>query len=79
MVNLFIRLKQWNQERKFKNAINKADWMAKKSKMKFLVLRYNGRFLVKSKKELRKLIRDGYFVKGFTIQQAEKIALYITK
>jgi hypothetical protein len=78
-IDLCIRLKKRNQERKLRNAIDKADWMAKKSGRKFLVLKYNRRFLVKSKEELKRLIKDKYFVKGFTIQQAEKIALYITK
>jgi hypothetical protein len=78
IVNFFIRIKQWNQTRRLNNAIDKADWLARKSGYKVLVLRYKKGFLVKTKKELRKLIRDKYFVKGFTIQQAEKIALYIT-
>jgi hypothetical protein len=42
-------------------------------------LRYKKRFLVKSKKALKDLVKDGYFVKGFTIQAAERIALYITR
>ena len=79
MVKLIIWFKKWNQNRKLKNAIKKADWMAKKSRAKFLVLYYNGKMLVKSKQQLKKMIRDGFFIKGFTIQKAEQIALYITK
>lgn len=78
MVKLIIRFKKWNQNRKLKNAIKKADWMAKKSRAKFLVLYYKGKMLVKSKQQLKKMIKDGVFVKGFSIQKAEEIALYIT-
>lgn len=62
-----------------RSAVRKADWMAKRSGAKFLVLRYKGRFLVKSKRQLKRLIKDGYFVHGFTIQTAERIALYKTR
>jgi hypothetical protein len=78
-IDLCIRLKKWSQDRKLKNAIDKADWMAKRSGRKFLVLKYKRRLLVKSKEELKRLIKEKYFVKGFTIQQAEQIALYITR
>ncbi|GHT15064.1 hypothetical protein AGMMS4956_14230 [Bacteroidia bacterium] len=79
MVKLFIRIKHWYIERKLKNAIKKADWLCKKTDARFLVLRYKSGFLVKSKKQLKALIKDGYFVKGFDIQTAEKIAVYKTK
>jgi hypothetical protein len=78
MVKLFIKIKHWYLEYKLRQAIKKADWMAKKSGCKFLVLKYKKGFLVKSKKELKKLIKQRNFVSGFTIQQAEKIALYAT-
>jgi hypothetical protein len=79
MVKIFIKIKKWYYEYQLRQAVKKADWMAKKSGCKFLVLRYRKRFLVKSKKELKKLIKDGCFVSGFTVQKAEKIACYITK
>jgi hypothetical protein len=61
-----------------KRAIKKANLMALLTGRKYLVLRYRKRFLVKSKKELKQLIKDGMFQSGFTIQKAEQIALYIT-
>jgi hypothetical protein len=78
MVKILIKIKKWYYEYQLRQAIKKADWMAKKSGFRFLVLRYKKRFLVKSKKELKRLIKEGHFVPGFTIQRAEAIACYIT-
>lgn len=78
-IESFIALRRRIQKHKLNCAIRKADWMARRSGNRFFVFRYRKKFLVKSKRELKKLIRDGYFTKGFTIQQAEKIALYRTK
>jgi hypothetical protein len=79
MVKLLISIKRWYLERKLRSAIKKADWLAKRSGAKFLVLRYKGGFLVKSKRELKRLIKEKRFVAGFDIQTAERIALYKTK
>ena len=79
MIKLILKLKHRYYEYQLKKAVKKADWMAKKSGCRFLVLRYKKRFLVKSKKELKRLIKDRCFQNGFTIQKAEKIACYITK
>ena len=70
IVKILKRFKKWNQNRKLKNAIDKADWMAKKSGAKFLVLYYQGKMLVKSKQQLKKMIKDGVSVRGFSIQKA---------
>jgi hypothetical protein len=79
-LNLGIfKLIKWNQDRRLKNAIYKANKMAFRTGCKFMVLRYKHRFLVKSKKQLKQLIKEGYFVSGFSIHDIEKIALYITK
>jgi len=78
-IDLIIRLKKRYQSQKLKNAINKADWMAKKTGRRFFVLKYKRRFLVKSKEQLKRMIKNKYFVKGFDIQKAEKISLYITR
>ena len=69
----------WVQHQRLKLAIRKANKMFAATGMKFLVLRYKGRFLVKSKQELKKLIKSDFFKKGFTIQTVEKIALYKTR
>lgn len=79
MVNLIISIKRWYLERKLRGAIKKADWLARRSGAKFLVLRYKNGFLVKSKKQLKWLIKEGHFKSGFTIQTAERIALYKTQ
>jgi len=47
--------------------------------MKFFVLRYRHGFLVKSKQELKTLVKDGHFKNGITIQSIEAIALYQTR
>jgi hypothetical protein len=79
IMNLFIRIKKYRQQKMLLRAIRKADKMAQLTGMKFLVLRYRNRFLVKSKRELKYMIRQGFFVSGFTIGYACKMALYITQ
>jgi hypothetical protein len=79
IVDFFIGLKKKYQTRKLIRAIGRADFLAHRSGRRFMVLKYGNRFLVKSKGELKLLIRQGYFRKGFDIQTAERIALHITK
>jgi hypothetical protein len=78
MVKLFIKIKHCYINWQLRRAVKKADWMAKLSGSKILVLRYKGGFMVKSKKHLKRLIKEGRFAHGFTIQTAERIALYKT-
>jgi hypothetical protein len=78
-INIFTALIRWAQQQRLNRAIRKANLMAERSGHKFFVLRYRRRFLVKSKQELRRLIREHYFVKGMTIGQIEKLALHITR
>jgi len=79
VVKLITSIIGWVQRQRLKLAIKKANEMFADTGMKFLVLKYRCGFLVKSKQELKQLIKDGYFKKGFTIQCAEKIALYKTR
>ncbi|MDR1120048.1 MAG: hypothetical protein LBM08_03945 [Dysgonamonadaceae bacterium] len=78
-IDFFIRLKQWNGRRKLRNAINKADWMARRTGQKFFVFKYRSSLVVKSKQEIKRLIREKYFTRDFTIHVAERMALYITR
>jgi hypothetical protein len=66
------------QKRKLAKAVKKADKLAELYRQKFFVLRYKRGFIVKSRRELRKLIREGYFVKGFDLNEVRKIAIYTT-
>jgi hypothetical protein len=77
-INIFIRLRKRIERWRLNNAIEKANWLQRKTGRKVLVLRYKKGFLVKTKAELSMLIKKKYFVKGFSIQKAEEIALYIT-
>lgn len=62
-----------------KNAIKKANRLFNRTGMKFLVLWYKGKPLVKSKQELKRLVSKGYFQKGITIQKIEAMSIYQTR
>lgn len=64
---------------RLRKAIRKANQNFNATGLKFFVLWYHGKPLVKSKSELKKLIAERYFQKGIAIQQLEKIALYKTR
>lgn len=67
------------QRQLLKFAIKKANKIFNATGKKMLVLKYKRGFVVKSKQEIKELIKKGYFAKGFTIQTAEAIALYKTR
>ncbi len=79
MVTLFIKLKKRYENYLVQKAIKKANKYFQATGNRFLVVWYDGKPLVKSKQELRKLIKQGYFKKGLTIQKIEKTALYSTR
>jgi hypothetical protein len=79
MVRLLITIKKRLDNARIKRAIRKANDYFNRSGIKFYVLWYKGKPLVKSKSELKKLIADGYFQKGFTIHHIEQLALYKTR
>lgn len=79
MTKLFIKLKKRYENYLIQKAIKKANKYFQATGMKFLVIWYKNKPLVKSKQELRKLIKQGYFKKGLTIQKIEKMALYSTR
>jgi len=79
MVKLIQTVISWVQSQRLKFAIRKANKIFAATGMKMFVLKYRRGFLVKSKQEMKKLIKEGYFKKGFTIQTAEAIALYQTR
>jgi len=76
MVKVF---KSWLNYRRCQRAIRRADRLAVTTGRKQLVLMYDGRPVVMSKQHLKKMIREHKFMKGFTPQQAEQLAIYKTR
>ena len=79
IVKLFFWLINQRQQRRARRAIRKANWMFEKTGAKFFCLWYKGRPLVKSKQNLKELIKEGTFKKGLTIQDIEAMAFYTTR
>lgn len=73
---LFKYIKAVIFEIRLKKAIKKADKFAKRSGYHFLVVMLEGRPIVKAKKSLKQLIKDGVF--KISIQKIEELALYKT-
>ncbi|HOI32701.1 MAG: hypothetical protein PHG67_06130 [Bacteroidales bacterium] len=71
-------IKNFIFEIRLKAAIKKANKIARLTKYRCFVMLINGKPVVYAKKDLKEAIARGKFIKGFTIQQAEKKALYIT-
>lgn len=64
--------------RRCKRAIRRADRQAVVTGRKQLVLLHGGKPVVVSKQQLKKLIRQGAFIRGFTLEKAERLAIYKT-
>ncbi len=83
MVN---RIKKWVKAyrsvvyyRRCKKAIKRADRRAIVTGKKQLVMIYGGKPVVISKQRLKEMIKKGVFVKGFTPEKAEALAIYKTR
>jgi len=79
MVKMYFWLINQRQKSRMRRAIRKANWMFEKTGAKFFCLWYKGRPLVKSKQNLKELIKDGTFKKGMTIQDIEALAFFCTR
>lgn len=79
MVKIYFWLINQRQKSRMRSAIRKANWMFEKTGAKFFCLWYKGKPLVKSKQNLKELIKDGTFKKGLTIQDIEAMAFYCTR
>ena len=79
MLKFFFFLKRKYENTLVKRAARKANRYFEKTGNKFFVLWYNGKPLVKSKQNLKELIKEGTFKKGLTITNIEKMALYCTR
>ncbi len=65
--------------RRFRRAVRRADFYAKVSGMKFLVIMPNGKLRVVSKQAVRTLVARRRFRKGVTAALIESRALYVTR
>jgi hypothetical protein len=79
MVKIYSWYISQRQQRRARRAIRKANWMFEKTGAKFFCLWYNGKPLVKSKQNLKELIKDGTFKKGLTIHDIEALAFFVTR
>ena len=59
--------------------IRRAEYLARLTGYKYYVIYIRGRFKVISKVEAKRLIKTKFFIKGTTIEQIEKKAVYTTK
>lgn len=71
-------IKNFIFNRRLKRAVKRAEQLHKLTNRKYLVLRYNNRLIVKSKQDLKYLLKKGIFRANCGIQEIESIALYIT-
>jgi hypothetical protein len=63
---------------RFKLAVRKANRRYKETGYHYMVILYKNKFLVKSRRELKELVKQKYFRKGFTVHHIDRIALYST-
>ncbi|MDD4406284.1 MAG: hypothetical protein PHO36_16160 [Parabacteroides sp.] len=77
-MNLIKKLKNLITHRCVKKRIKEAVGLSGADGRKRLVLLVGGKPRVFTKKQLQALIQKRYFVKGTTIQDLEKIALFTT-
>ena len=63
---------------RFKRAVRKADYFHHITHRKYMVIVVKGKLEVLSKQELKKFVSNGIFLKGTTIGDIERKALYIT-
>ena len=64
---------------RYKRAVKKALKVQSLTGRKQFVIMYNGKPVVVSKRKIRSLVSTHYFIKGLTVQDIEKRALFVTK
>lgn len=79
MVNIIRLIKEITLYCRCKRAIKRAERQAVVTGKKQLVLMYGGKPIVVSKQHLKQKIKEGAFVKGFTPEKAEGLAIYKTR
>lgn len=71
-------IKRWITHKRVQKRIKEAASLSEKDGRKRLVLMVKGKPHVFTKRQLQTLIQKKYFVAGTTIQEIERIALFIT-
>lgn len=63
---------------RYKRAVKEAKYLAGLFGMKYYVINFNGSLKVVPKKNIKELIRQKKFRKGVTLEDIEKMALFVT-
>lgn len=66
-------------ERRVVKLIDKANQRQKLTGYKYMVIMWEGKPVIVKKQEIKRMIANGYFRKGTTIQELERNAIYITR
>lgn len=78
VIKVVQAIKRHIENIRVKKAVKKANKLFQRTGRKYLVLWYDGKPIVISKKELKILIDKGVF-KGISIQEIQKKAIYKTR
>lgn len=78
MITLIQKIRKARFQRKVKKCIQQANEVNKLTKYKCYVLVIKGKPTVMKKVDVKENIKRGTFIKGTTIQDIEKTALYVT-
>ena len=79
MLKFFFFLKRMYENILVKRAVRKANRYFQITGNKFFVIWYKDHCLVKSKQNLKEMIKLGEFEKSITIARIEKMALFCTR
>lgn len=72
------KLKNMIYSYRLKRKIAKANELHRLTKFKYMVIKYNRRLMVVSKRQVKQLVKTGFFKRRVTCRQIEKMALYVT-
>lgn len=76
---MFNTIKRYIQAWRFKKAVRKAKELAELFGMKYYVINLNGSLKVVPKQTIKELIKRKRFRKGVTVEDVEKLALFVTQ
>jgi hypothetical protein len=77
-MKLFKKIRHLIFAVRYKRAVRQAKALAKTFNVRYYVLYFGGKPIVIPKKTIKELIRRKRFKKGTTVEDIEKIALFIT-
>lgn len=77
-MKLFKKIRQLIFAVRFKRAVRQANALSKTFRVRYYVLSFRGKLKIVPKSAIKELIARKRFRRGTTIQDIEKIALYIT-